>query len=104
MLRRNNKNAIRLSLHDFQHAAGSRQQTEFPYAENDDGRARTPRRDRTRKEGFGWTDHLYANGFPTRVSAGSIEEAHEYITGTYGPEYAIEKQRENKISIGAGCP
>ncbi|HRA69306.1 MAG TPA: type I DNA topoisomerase, partial [Trichococcus flocculiformis] len=37
----------------------------------------------------------------TRVSAGSIEEAHEYITGTYGPEYAIEKQRENKKSQSA---
>ena len=37
----------------------------------------------------------------TRVSAGSIEEAHEYVTGTYGPEYAIEKQRENKKAPSA---
>lgn len=29
----------------------------------------------------------------TRVSAGSIEEAHTYITDTFGSEYAIEKQR-----------
>ncbi len=37
----------------------------------------------------------------TRVSAGSIEEAHTYITETFGADYAIEKQRKIKNSDSA---
>lgn len=37
----------------------------------------------------------------TRVSAGSIEEAHTYITETFGADYAIEKQRKIKNADSA---
>ncbi|CZQ85039.1 dna topoisomerase type ia [Trichococcus palustris] len=37
----------------------------------------------------------------TRVSAGSIEEAHTYITETFGADYAIEKQRKVKNAESA---